>query len=61
MVHVLAVRARVGEALEALEALVGLLAAVQSFVFHQVMLMLECSRAFLTLVRPLPCKKDRFC
>lgn len=59
MVHVLAVGAGVGEALEALGALEGLLAAVQSLVFRQVMLVLKCFRALLTLVRPLPCNTER--
>lgn len=58
MVHVLAVGAGVGEALEALGALEGLLAAVQSLVFRQVMLVLKCFRALLTLMRPLPCKVE---
>lgn len=50
----LAVGAGVGEALEALGALEGLLAAVQSLMFRQVMLVLKCFRALLTLMWPLP-------
>ena len=56
MVHVLAVGARVREALETLLTLERLLAAVQPFVFGQVVLVLERFRAHLALVRSLTCR-----
>lgn len=56
VVHVLAVGAGVGELLEALEALEGLLAGVQSLVLRQVVLMLESLWAHLAFVRSLTCK-----
>lgn len=55
MIHVLAVGAGVREALEALGALKGLFAAVQSLVFGQMMLMFERPWALHAFVRPLPC------
>lgn len=54
MIHVLTVGAGVREALEALGALEGLFAAVQPFVFSQVMLVLERSWTLHAFVRPLP-------
>lgn len=54
MIHVLAVRARVREALEALGALEGLFPAVQSLVFGQMVLVLERLGAQHAFVRPLP-------
>lgn len=54
MIHVLAVGAGVGEALEALGALEGLFAAVQPLVFSQMMLVLERSWTLHTFVGPLP-------
>lgn len=56
MIHVLAVGARVREALEALGALEGFFAAVQSLMFGQMMLVLERPWALYAFVRPLPCK-----
>lgn len=50
MVHVLAVGARVGKALEALLALERLLAAVQPLVFRQVVLVFEGLLADVALV-----------
>ena len=55
MIHVLAVGAGVREALEALGALKGLFAAMQSLVFGQMMLMFERPWALHAFVRPLPC------
>lgn len=55
MIHVLAVGAGVREALEALGALEGLFAAVQSLVFGQMVLVLERPWALHAFVRPLPC------
>lgn len=55
MIHVLAVGTGVREALEALGALKGLFAAVQSLVFGQMMLMFERPWALHAFVRPLPC------
>lgn len=54
MIHVLAIGAGVREALEALGTLEGLFAAVQSFVFSQMMLVLERSWTLQTFVGPLP-------
>lgn len=54
MIHVLAVGAGVREALEALGALEGLFAAVQTLMFSQVMLVLERSWTLHTFVGPLP-------
>jgi len=54
MIHVLAIGAGVREALEALGALEGLFAAVQPFVFSQMMLVLERSWTLRTFVGPLP-------
>lgn len=54
MVHVLAIGAGVREALEALGALEGLFAAVQPFMFSQMMLVLERSGTLHAFVRPLP-------
>lgn len=54
VVHVLTVRARMGEALQALRALEGFLATVQTLVLRQVMLVLERLVAHVALVRPLP-------
>lgn len=58
MVHVLAVRSRVGETLQALGTLKGLLAAVQTLVFRQVVFMLKRLRALVALVRTLTCKEN---
>lgn len=57
VVHVLAVGARVREAFEALTALERLLAAVQPFVFGQVVLVLERFGALVAFVRPLTLNK----
>lgn len=54
MIHVLTVGAGVREALEALGALEGFFAAVQPFVFSQVMLVLERSWTLHAFVWPLP-------
>lgn len=59
MVHVLAVGAGVRELLEALAALEGLLAGVQSLVLGQVVLVLERFWAFQALVRTLACELKR--
>lgn len=56
MVHVLAVAARVGEALQALGALEGLLAGVQTLVLRQVVLVLEGLGAVHALIGTLTCK-----
>ena len=48
----LAVGTRVGEALQTLLALVGLLAAVQPLVLRQMVLVLEGLGAVFTFVRP---------
>lgn len=56
MVHVLAVAARVGEALQALGALKWLLAGMQTLVLRQVMLVLEGLGAVHALVGSLTCK-----
>lgn len=53
VVHVLAVGSRVAETLQTFAALEGLLAAVQPFVFRQVMLVLEGLGALITFVRTL--------
>ncbi len=53
MVDVLAVGARMREALEALGALERLLPGVQALVLRQVVLVLESLVAVRTLVRPL--------
>lgn len=55
MVHVLAVAARVGEAFQALDALEGLLAAMQALVLRQVVLVLEGLGAVHALVGSLTC------
>ena len=52
VVHVLGVGARVGEALPALVALVGLLPGVQAHVLDQVMLVFKRLFADATLVGP---------
>ena len=59
MVDVLAVGARVREALEALGALEGLLARVEPAVLGEVVLVLEGLVAVGALVRPLVCKWNR--
>lgn len=59
VVHVLAIRARMGEALETLLALERLLAAVQTLVLRQVVLVLERFRAHVALIRPLTCTSKR--
>ena len=56
MVNVLAVGTRVGEALQTLLALVGLLPAVQPLVLRQVVLVLEGLGTVFTLVRPHACE-----
>lgn len=53
VVHVLAVRARVGEPLQALAALEGLFAGVEPLVFRQVVLVLERLRTFEAFVGAL--------
>lgn len=53
VVHVLTVRAGMGEALQALGTLEGLFAAVQAFVLGQVVFVLERLRTLLALVRSL--------
>lgn len=53
VVHVLAVRTRMGEPLQALAALERLLAAVQTLVLGQMVLVLEGFRTLVALVRPL--------
>jgi hypothetical protein len=53
VVHVLAVRAGVGELLEALKALERLLPGVEALVLRQVVLMLERFRTHFALVRAL--------
>lgn len=58
VVHVLAVRARVGEPLQALAALEGLLAAVQALVLRQVVLVLERFRTLEAFVGTLACKVE---
>lgn len=55
MVHVLAVRAGVREAFETLLTLERLLAAVQSLVLRQVVLVFERFRTHVALVRALTC------
>ena len=50
VVHVLAVRTRMGEALQALGALEGLLAAMEALVFREVVFVLEGLRALVALV-----------
>ena len=55
MVNVLTVGAGVGELLETFLALVGLLSAVKSLVFHEVMLVFESFVAAITLVWPVFC------
>lgn len=60
MVHVLAVGAGVGELLEALAALEGLLAGVQALVLREVVLVLERLRALHALVGPLTCQTKNF-
>ena len=57
MVNVLTVGAGVGELLETFLALVGLLSAVKSLVFHEVMLVFESFVAAITLVWPVFYKK----
>ena len=52
VIHMLTVRAGVGELLETFLALVGLLPAVQSPVFYQVMFVLESLVTALALVGP---------
>ena len=59
MVHVLAVRTRVREPLEALIALKRFLAAVQTFVLGQMVFVLESFRADITFVRALTCRRKR--
>lgn len=59
MVHVLAVRSRVRKALETLLTLERLLAAVQSFVLRQVVLVFESLGAHVALVRPLTCVRRK--
>ena len=56
MVHVLGVRAGVGEALETLVALEGLHAAVQPLVLRKMVLVLERFLAHVALVRALAWK-----
>lgn len=56
MVHVLTVAARVGEAFQALGALEGLLAGMQTLVLRQMMLVLECLGAVHALIGSLTCK-----
>lgn len=58
MVHVLAVRARVGEPLQALATLEGLLAAVQALVLRQVVLVLERLRTLEAFVGTLACQGE---
>lgn len=55
MVHVLAVAARVREALQALGALKWLLAAVQTLVLREVVLVLEGLWTLYALVGSLTC------
>ena len=50
MVNVLTVRAGVGEFLQTFLTLVGLLSAVKSLVFYEVMLVFESFVAAITLV-----------
>ena len=57
MIHMLAVRTRMREALETLLALEGLLAAVQTLVLRQVMLVFECLGTHVALVGTLTCQK----
>ena len=52
----LAVGTRVGEALQTLLALVGLLTAVQTLVLRQMVLVLEGLGAVFTFVRPHTCE-----
>lgn len=59
MIHVLAVRARVREALQALGALEGLFPAVQPLVFGQMVLVLERPCALHAFVRPLPWRNSQ--
>lgn len=56
MVHVLAVRTAVGEALQTLKTLERLLAGVESLVLSQVVLVLEGLVAYVTLVGSLTCE-----
>ena len=56
MVHMLAVRAGVRKAFEALGTLERFFATVQAFVFSQMMLVLERLWALLAFVRPLSYK-----
>lgn len=53
VIHVLAVRARVGEALVTLWTLVRLFSTVESPVLHQVMFVLESLVTSVALMRPL--------
>ena len=57
VIHMLAVRTRMREALETLLALEGLLAAVQTLVLRQVMLVFECLGTHVALVGTLTCQK----
>jgi len=59
VVHVLAVRARVGEPLEAFLTLERFLAAVEPLVLRQVVLVLERFRAHVALVRSLTCTQKK--
>lgn len=59
MVHVLAVRTAVGEALQTLKTLERLLAGVESLVLSQVVLVLEGLEAYVTLVGSLTCEQPR--
>lgn len=58
MIHMLAVRTRMREALETLLALEGLLAAVQTLVLRQVMLVFESLGAHVALVGTLTCQQN---
>lgn len=55
VIHVLTVGARMGESLETLGTLEGLLATVESLVLRQMVLVLEGLRTLGTLVRSLTC------
>lgn len=57
MVHVLAVRTAVGEALQTLETLERLLAGVESLMLRQVVLVLKSLEAYVALVRSLTCEQ----
>lgn len=61
MVHVLAVRTAVGEALQTLETLKRLLARMESLMLCQVVLVLEGLEAYIALVGSLTCEQPWTC